>query len=134
MQIKTFLIAITFFATFSVAGFGQNENRRIKMESAPVSVDSTEYELIVIDPGFDSWYITRQIEQHSHEYYKLKNIQYVTEWNNRLRTSGKYSDLFNSTIDYDPSVNYPFELDSKLYWYFVYFEETNNMKLLPYSR
>jgi predicted aspartyl protease len=131
---KTLIIALIFFALSNITGFGQEEKDKIKMKTNSNSADSVEYELIVIDPGFESWYLIKQKEQYSQNYFRLKNIQYVTEWNNLYMTSGKFSELLTDRIDYDPFIEYPRELDSKLYWYFIYFEETNNLKLLPYNR
>jgi hypothetical protein len=131
---KFILFGVILLNLLSIEVYGQKENERVKVNPAEVSSDSIEYELLVFDPGFEFWYLTKPIEQHLHQYYRLKNIQYVSEWNNQFLSSGKYSQLLMNRIEYDQSVNYPAELDTKLYWYFIYFEETNNIKLLPYSR
>lgn len=112
----------------------QRDKGKIKVVKDPVSVDSVTYELIVLDPGFETWYITRQLDQHSDDYFRLKNIVYVQEWNNRYMNQSLYRNIYDCYIDYDPQINYGYEFNSRLYYYFKYFEEVNGLKLLPDSR
>ena len=135
INMKNFILfGVILLNVLSIEVYGQYENERLRVKPAEIPSDSIEYELLVFDTGFESWYLTRPVQQHSHSYYRSKNIQYVSEWNNRFLSTPRYSQLLMNRIEYDPSVNYPLELDSKLYWYFIYFEETNRIKLLPFSR
>jgi hypothetical protein len=90
--------------------------------------DSTEYELIVFDPGFESWYSFKKSPAMDHgiDYYKAWNIQYVHEWNYKSGTSRS----FGPPIYYDPTENYPFEIEHKLYFYFLYVENELNIPIL----
>jgi hypothetical protein len=99
-------------------------------ESAPD--DSTEYELIIFDPGFESWFIThsRPTWYHSKEYYESWNRQYVTAWNGKA-LSPRYARYFESTIDWDPFVDYGLELNHKLFYYFLYVERELKINILP---
>jgi hypothetical protein len=87
--------------------------------------DSTEYELIVFDPGFETWYLLKKSPamDHSIDYYKNWNMQYVQAWNN----SSGMRNLFGSPINYEYREKYPFELEHKLYYYFQYVE--NELKI-----
>ncbi len=40
----------------------------------------------------------------------------------------------DSYIDYRPNIDYGLDLNYKLYYYFKYFEERNNIRLLPGGR
>lgn len=92
--------------------------------------DSTEYQLLIIDPGFESWLATQQsVSFHSNQYYRLWNLRYVNEWNNLYR-SGRYPQYVESYVDYDPNADYDVELNYKLYWYFRYFEKKYNITLV----
>jgi hypothetical protein len=93
--------------------------------------DSTEYELIVFDPGFESWYALRNsaVQAKSKEYYHSWNIQYVSEWNNRVMTS-RHSGIYGSQIDYRSNEDYPFEIEHKLFYYFQYVEHELHIPLL----
>ena len=86
-------------------------------------IDSTEYELLVFDPQFETWFMTNYspAKDHSNEYYQSWNNQYVTDWNYHYM-AGHYSSVFENYIDWDDSVNYGIELNRKLYYYFRYVE------------
>ena len=45
--------------------------------------DQEQYELIVLDPGFDTWYATTwsPAKDHAESYYSYWNQRYVTAWN-----------------------------------------------------
>lgn len=92
--------------------------------------DSTEYQLLIIDPGFDSWLATQPpVNFHSNQYYRIWNLRYVNEWNNMYRT-GRHPQYVESYVDYDPNAEYEVELNYKLYWYFRYFEKKYNITLV----
>lgn len=94
--------------------------------------DSTEYELIVFDTGFDFWYESRKglMSMHSNEYYQNMNHRYAQEWNYRYSIGDR---RVNSYLDYNPKTDYGLDFNYKLFLYFKYFEETNKMQLIPGS-
>jgi hypothetical protein len=125
------LIALLFF--FSDA-FSQGEKTVQKQASDTISADSVEYELIVIDPGFDTWLYTKPpMWFYSNEYYAYMNRLYVSEWNYRYSTFKNHGE-YDSYIEYKPETDYGLELNYKLYYYFKYFEEKHRTKLYPSSR
>ncbi len=81
--------------------------------------DDTEYEVIVMDPGFENWFeITwSPAKDRSVEYYKSWNQQYVSAWNEKVRRPGS-NNFFEVEINYEPSINYGIEVERKLYYYF----------------
>ena len=93
--------------------------------------DSTGYELIVLDPGFDSWYMLQDspARYRSQQYYEGWNRQYVSEWNALARQPGRRS-FFNTIIGYEPSEDYGFELNHKLFYYFQYVENVLRIPIL----
>ena len=95
--------------------------------------DSTQYELIGFDSGFDFWLASHQTvsTQHSNEYYQSMNHQYALEWNRRYASGDP---RINSYIDYSLNKNYGFDFNYKLYMYFRFFEDTNRVKLIPGNR
>ncbi len=94
--------------------------------------DSVEYELIIFDPGFESWFIShcKPSWYHSQEYYELWNRQYVSAWNEKV-ISPRFSRFFESTIEYDPFTDYGLELNHKLFYYFMYVERALKINILP---
>lgn len=93
--------------------------------------DSLEYELIVLDPGFDTWYMLQDspARYRSQQYYEGWNFQYVTAWNTLARQPGRRG-FFQTIIGYDPNVDYGFELNHKLFYYFQYVEHKLGMPIL----
>jgi hypothetical protein len=94
------------------------------------SQDSTEYEIIIIDPQFDNWYLLNYspAKDYSKEYYQSKNLVGVANWNYYYR-SGQYTRVIESFIDYQPNVDYGIEVERKLYWYFKYVVTTYKIRL-----
>lgn len=63
--------------------------------------DSVEYELIVLDPKFESWLATQPPATfYSQQYYETWNQQYVTEWNHRHNNPLRYGSFYETYIDY----------------------------------
>jgi hypothetical protein len=92
--------------------------------------DSTEYSIVIIDPGFDHWYLLNYspAKDRTNDYYRTKNIVAVENWNYYYRT-GKYSNVFDSEIDYRPEVDYGIEVNRKLFWYFDYVTQSYRIYL-----
>ena len=93
--------------------------------------DSTEYELLVFDPQFETWFQTNYspAKDHSNEYYKSWNNQYVTDWNYHYM-AGHFPRIYENYIDYDDSLNYGIDLNRKLYYYFRYVESYLKVPIL----
>lgn len=123
---------------FTVAGIwscGLNRKMAAKQTENPVSLssqpdDSTEYEILIIDPGFESWFITHRKPKWYHEQVFLENWnrQYVSAWNSKVM-SGVFQlaypdNPFIERIEYRPFVDYGLDINHKLYYYFKYVEET----------
>lgn len=129
------LIAIIFFVAFSCAiqrDRAQIAKGRLELKEQKEKGDSTEYDLVVFDQGFDFWLNSRSINKgmYTNEYLQTMNNLYAQEWNRRYTTGDR---RIESYIDYNPLTNYGFEFNYKLFMFFKYFEETNRVKLAPYS-
>ena len=131
---KSGFIILVILVAFQTDGFSQKKRERHKVKADTVSVDSLEYKLIVLDPGFDAWLATKPSNEfYSKEYYERRNQLYVNEWNSRYMTL-RQSNLYETYIDYNPGVDYGLDLNYRLYYYFRYFEETNRVRLLNWGR
>jgi len=130
---KTFVVIIVLITVIQTSGFSQRKKERLRARVETVAVDSLEYSLIIMDPGFESWLATRPPKNfYSKQYYEQKNLLYVSEWNHRYRTSQNNS--YETYIDYNANIDYGLDLNYKLFYYFQFFEETNNVKLYPSGR
>lgn len=101
----------------------QNSPHKEKEESVmkPEKNDDGEWDLIVIDTQFDYFMnaVAKPISQYSESYLKNRNTILVTEWNSYF-TSGRYRNIIESSIDYDPRENYGIKFEYKLYQVFAY--------------
>lgn len=100
-----------------------------------IANDSLKYEVIIIDPGFNTWLNSTALPRnyHSQSYLESKNRIYVSEWNLRVLQPIRYNpNLYEMTIDYDPNVNYGYEVNYLIYNYMIYFQNTYKQKLDGY--
>lgn len=92
--------------------------------------DSTEYEITIIELGFDNWMLTNAKPRwyHTKEYYENKNQFFVSDWNNRV-ISSMHRPPFEYQIDYNPNTDYGLEVNYQLYWYFKFMEHKYGIHL-----
>ena len=103
---------------------GQKPLPTVPNENLVIEENNDEqYELIILDPGFNSWFVTnaKPISYYSPSYYENKNKIYVTSWNDLYYQYGGRGP-FENKIDYDFTKDYGVELNYKLFWYFKYVE------------
>lgn len=100
-------------------------------DTVRIANDSLKYEVIIIDPGFNTWLVSRARQRgyYSHQYLETKNRLWVMEWNSRVLQAQRYSNMYQMRIDYDSQTDYGYEVNYLLYNYLVYFQITNNQKL-----
>ncbi|MBT8394112.1 MAG: hypothetical protein KJN66_04590 [Bacteroidia bacterium] len=94
-------------------------------DTVRIANDELEYEIIIIDPGFNPWLLTQARPRNYHDqfYLESRNKIMVTEWNNRVLLPGSYSpSLYEWQINYDPNIDYGYEVNYLLYNYFLYFQ------------
>ncbi|MDD4799991.1 MAG: DUF6146 family protein [Proteiniphilum sp.] len=124
---------IYFFAVAALlaACSGPKGMVRIEPNGNTAEEDSVAYELIVFDAGFESWYMLQNApaRYRSQQYYEQWNRQYVSEWNN-LATHPRRRSFFQPIMGYEPGVNYGFELNHKLFYYFQYVEQVLGIPIL----
>ena len=100
-------------------------------KSTSIVIDSTEYEIIIIDNEFDIWYLMNFSpgKDHSNEYYSSKNHGGITAWNDYY-TRNRHHHVIENYIFYNNSTDYGIDVNRKLYWYFKYVEETFRIRLI----
>lgn len=102
-----------------------------KNDTVRIANDSLEYEVIIIEPGFNTWLAShaRPRGYYAQPYLENKNRFWVTEWNVRANQPERYRDMYQMRIDYDPKINYGYEVNYLLFNYLVYFQQTTGQKL-----
>ncbi len=102
-----------------------------KMDTIRIENEELEYEIIIIESGFDSWLITQKpMWYYSNNTLRIKNNFYVIEWNQRVTQPFLYNPaLYEQLIDYNQNIDYGIEVNYKLYQYFQYFQKKYRQKL-----
>ena len=105
--------------------------RKILLPAIIIANDELEYEIIIIDPGFNTWLASRARPRgyYSQQYFEAKNRIWVIEWNIRAMRPQQYRDLYLMQIDYDHHIDYGYEVNYMLYNYLVYFQLTTGQRL-----
>ena len=106
-----------------------------EQDTVRIANDDIEYEVIILEPGFNSWLVSTAQPKgyYSQQYLEGRNRLYVTEWNSRVLQPHNFTpNLYEMRIDYDPSIDYGYEVNYKLYNYFIYFQLTYKQKLTGY--
>lgn len=103
----------------------KNNSGKTPSDTVRIANDSLEYEIIVMEPGFDSWLLMQPRRgYYEQNYLEIKNKSFVSDYNSRvIHTNRNSADLYTERINYDPSVDYGYEVNYMLYNYFVFFQE-----------
>ena len=107
------------------------ENLKLS-DTVSISNEELEYEIIIIEPGFNSWLASMAKPEgfYSQQYMETRNYQYVIEWNQRVLQPQRYNpSLYEMQIDYQPNTDYGYDVNYKLYNYFIYFQLTYKERL-----
>jgi len=103
----------------------------------PVEIadDETEYQIIIIEPGFNTWLqsIARPEGYYSQSFLENRNAIMVVNWNQRVLQPQIWNpNLYEMQINYEPNIDYGYEVNYKLYNYFIYFQRKYNQRLGPF--
>lgn len=104
-------------------------------DTVTIADEKTEYEIIVIDPGYYSWLHSIAMPEgyYSQQFMEARNRIYVMNWNQRAQNPLVYdSSLYEMQINYDPNIDYGYEVNYKLYNYFIYFQRKYRQRLGPF--
>jgi len=107
-----------------------HEENKVAQDTA--AQDSVEYDLETFDGKFETWYQLHDSPAlyRSQSYYENWNRQYVAAWNANAMDPRK-SWFFDPIIGYDPTVDYGFELNHELFYYFQYVEHVLKIQIMP---
>lgn len=104
-------------------------------DTIEIKSDATEYEIIIIEPGFNFWLnsIARPKGFYSQPYLENRNQIMVMNWNQRVLEPLRFNpNLYELQINYDPNIDYGYDVNFKLYNYFIYFQRKYNQRLGPW--
>ncbi len=120
-----------FFSCNSNKNFSAENTEKLKSDTIHISNPDLEYDVIIIDVGFSSWFnsYARPKGYYSQSYLEARNRVWVMEWNSRVRNPMRYGNMYDIPIDYDNTTNYGYNVNYMIYNYLVYFQITNKQQL-----
>ncbi|MDB2385186.1 DUF6146 family protein [Polaribacter sp.] len=127
-----FIILLSSLLLWACASSPIQKNTQDKEEPVVIANDSLEYEVIIIDPGFT--YYLNAIAQpkgfYSQQYMENRNISWVNTWNIRAQNALNYnSNIYENIIDYQQNIDYGYEVNYKLFNYFLFAQRKYKMSL-----
>ncbi len=132
-KIQHFLIASLTILFIWACGSNYNSVKSTeKEEPVVIANDSLEYEIIIIDPGFN-YYLNAIAQPRGHynqNYMEARNRAWVLEWNQRFRNPQRFNALiYENEIDYRSSIDYGYEVNYLLFNYFLFAQQKYKMNL-----
>lgn len=122
--------------TTSSKSLTEEELAATASDTVTIANDELEYEIIIIEPGFNVWLasIAKPEGYYSQSFLENRNYLFVTEWNQRAMQPLRFnSNLYQLPIDYNPNIDYGYDVNYKLYNYFIYFQLTYKQRLGPFT-
>lgn len=103
-------------------------------KEAPVVIanDSLEYEIIIIDPGFNNYLssIAQPRNFYTQDYLENRNRAWVFTWNQRAQSPMQNTqNIYENIIDYQPNIDYGYEVNYLLFNYFLFAQRKYKMSL-----
>ena len=130
-----YLVYIASFFLFSCnsnKNFSAENTEKLTSDTIHISNPDLEYDVIIIDAGFTSWFNSYAKPKgfYSQSYLETRNKFWILEWNNRARNPiQNNSNLYEMEINYDNTTNYGYNVNYMIYNYLVYFQLTNKQQL-----
>ncbi|TDT45098.1 hypothetical protein CLV90_2181 [Maribacter spongiicola] len=121
--------------SLSISSDEEQAFKQVQGDTITISSDETEYEIIIIEPGFNTWLssIAKPEGYYSQNFLENRNYIMVTEWNNRVMQPSRFDpNLYELRIDYSNQIDYGYDVNYKLYNYFIYFQRKYNQRLGPF--
>lgn len=128
-----FILGLTIYSCGSTQdrNFNGNQQGVATNDTVRIANDSLEYEIIIIEPGFFLFLnsIARPRGYYGQNYLETKNRFLVQEYNNRVRQPQTFNpNLYVQEINYEPNIDYGYEVNYLLYNYFVFFSREYNQR------
>ncbi len=102
------------------------------MDTIRIANDSLEYEIIIMDLGFNNWLVTQPPQgYYGQTFLENKNMVFVTEYNRRVQNFQLYDrNLYQQEINYEFHIDYGYEVNYLLYNYMMFFQQRYNQSFI----
>lgn len=131
--LKHILLFFTFSLLVWACGSSVLQKKGIEKEKPVVIAnDSLEYEIIIIDIGFNNFLnsIAQPEGFYTQEYMENRNRAWVISWNLRFQNPNQFNpNIYENRIEYVPTIDYGYEVNYKLFNYFLFAQRKYNMNL-----
>lgn len=128
-----FTIILCIIMITSCGGVKKDAQKSVNAMSDTVRIanDSLEYEIIIIEPGFNQWLATQMPRGFNDQFWlENRNIFFVTEYNNRVLNPTQFDpNLYQLQIDYKSNIDYGYEVNYLLFNWFEFFQQRYKQKL-----
>lgn len=121
--------------TVTITDAEKSTFKQVVGDTIHIANEETEYEIIIIEPGFNIWLqsIAKPEGYYSQSFLEGRNQIMVTNWNQRVMQPLRFDpSLYELQIDYQHNIDYGYEVNYKLYNYFIYFQRKYNQRLGPF--
>ena len=100
-------------------------------DTVRIANDSLEFEILIIEPGFNSWLATQQPRAYYEQFWlETRNTIRVVAYNNRVLNRTQYDpNVYVQQINYEQGVDYGYEVNYLLHNWFKFFEQRYRQKL-----
>ncbi|WHF50942.1 DUF6146 family protein [Chryseobacterium gotjawalense] len=127
------LIFLLSILVLTVSCSTQNSAANQNKDNAPIQAQKNEdgeYDLEVLDGQWTYFInaVAKPMNMYSESYLKTKNQFLVSEWNSYY-FAGRYRNIIESSIDYDPNIDYGLKFEYKLYQVFAFVKWKYGLKL-----
>jgi hypothetical protein len=132
--LKHFIVVLFLSIFFWSCGSSSLTKKTAREKEEPVVIanDSLEYQIIIIDPGFNMYLnsVAQPEGFYSQTYLEARNRVWVIEWNQRARDPLRYDDtIYENIVDYQNNIDYGYEVNYKLFNYFLFAQRKYKMNL-----
>ena len=126
------LIVCFGFLFWACASSSINNTKIVKEEPVVIANDSLEYEIIIIEIGFTAYLagVAQPEGFYSQSYMETRNRAWVAIWNQRVISPSSYNqNIYENIIDYQANIDYGYEVNYKLFNYFLFAQRKYKMSL-----
>lgn len=116
-----------------------NEEKKVfnntELDTVAIQNDSLQFDIIIMEVGFATWLqsMAQPKGYYTQTFMENRNRIYVMNWNQRVLDPYNYNpNLYELQINYYPNIDYGYDVNYKLYNYFIYFQRKYNQRLGPF--
>lgn len=121
--------------TLEISDQEQDVFNTTELDTVAIQNDSLQFDIIIMEVGFATWLQTMAQPKgyYTQTFMENRNRIYVMNWNQRVLDPYKFNpNLYELQINYNPNIDYGYDVNYKLFNYFIYFQRKYNQRLGPF--